>query len=79
MISEDDIECYRVNYDKAGWEKVTDGWTKNNVVPGAIIAIDRLLNEIETMRDALKTYAECSDGCTCGAGWSHEAARDALK
>lgn len=30
------------------------------------------------MRRALEHYAKCSDGCTCGDGWSHDTAREAL-
>jgi len=31
------------------------------------------------MREALKEYATCQhDGCTCGDGWSHHTAADAL-
>lgn len=29
--------------------------------------------------EALRGYAACRDGCTCGDGWSHEPAREALK
>lgn len=45
-----DIECYRANYDKDGWEKITDGWTKWNVMPGAIIAINALCDEVERLQ-----------------------------
>jgi hypothetical protein len=34
--------------------------------------------EIRKLREALRSYATCSDGCTCGDGWSHDAAREAL-
>lgn len=31
------------------------------------------------LREALAEYATCQDdGCTCGDGWSHDTARDAL-
>lgn len=30
------------------------------------------------LREVLKHYATCSDGCTCGDGWSHEMAKEAL-
>jgi len=31
------------------------------------------------MADALDVYSECRDeGCTCGDGWSHDAAKDVL-
>jgi regulator of replication initiation timing len=33
----------------------------------------------ERLRNALRSYAECSDGCTCGDGWSHDEAVAALK
>ena len=38
----------------------------------------RLANAAEGMRAALGCYSECYDGCTCGDGWSHDAARNAL-
>lgn len=37
-----------------------------------------LAAQVEFMREALRCYAECSDGCTCGDGWSHTAAQEAL-
>ena len=36
-------------------------------------------DDTQRLRDALQTYAECSDGCTCGDGWSHDAAIEALQ
>ena len=36
------------------------------------------LDEIVKLRDALKSYAACGDGCTCGDGWSHDIANAAL-
>jgi hypothetical protein len=41
--------------------------------------LDALRAENERLRDALRSYAECSDGCTCGDGWSHDEAVAALK
>ena len=35
-------------------------------------------DEVARLREALKTYAECSDGCTCGDGWSHDPAQATL-
>jgi len=35
-------------------------------------------DEIVKLRDALKSYAACGDGCTCGDGWSHDIANAAL-
>ena len=37
-----------------------------------------LRDENKRLREALKTYAECSDGCTCGDGWSHDPAQATL-
>lgn len=45
-----DIETIKVNYDMAGWEKITEGWTKANVVPGAILAINALIAELESLQ-----------------------------
>lgn len=45
-----DIKCYRANYDKAGWEKITEGWTKCNVMPGAILAVNALCDEVERLQ-----------------------------
>lgn len=28
--------------------------------------------------EGLRAYAGCCDGCTCGDGWSHDAARETL-
>lgn len=35
-------------------------------------------DEFKPLVEALEFYAECKDGCTCGDGWSHEAAQEAL-
>ena len=40
--------------------------------------LQALRDENARLREALKTYAECSDGCTCGDGWSHDPAQAAL-
>ncbi len=34
--------------------------------------------KIVWLREALEYYASCSDGCTCGDGWNHTVAIDAL-
>lgn len=39
----------------------------------------QLIATAPEMYEALKAYAECSDGCTCGDGWGHEAAIEALR
>ena len=42
-------------------------------------AVNRMLREQNrVLREALEGYAYCSDGCTCGDGWSHDAANAAL-
>jgi predicted 2-oxoglutarate/Fe(II)-dependent dioxygenase YbiX len=43
--------------------------------------IDQVLAEqqVARLREALTGYAECSDGCTCGDGWGHESAQQALR
>lgn len=61
-----DIKCYRANYDKAGWEKITEGWTKWNVMPGAILAVNALCDEVERQQakiDALM-LEYCQDEMT---------------
>ncbi len=35
-------------------------------------------DRLGALEGALKSYAECGDGCTCGDGWSHQEAIDAL-
>lgn len=45
-----DIKCYRVSYDKSECEKITEGWTKWNVMPGAIMAINTLCDEVERLQ-----------------------------
>ncbi len=37
-----------------------------------------IVARVQVLEEALKTYATCSDGCTCGDGWSHDLARWAL-
>jgi len=37
----------------------------------------RKINQI--LQDTLEGYAQCYDGCTCGDGWSHDGAIEALK
>jgi hypothetical protein len=37
----------------------------------------RKINQI--LQDALEGYAQCCDRCTCGDGWSHNGAIEALK
>ena len=37
-----------------------------------------LERENAALRATLETYSYCVDGCTCGNGWSHDAARIAL-
>ncbi len=39
----------------------------------------RIVREERTdLLDVCEHYAECGDGCTCGDGWSHDVARDAI-
>ena len=39
----------------------------------------KLLNEkLRVAVSALESYAGCGDGCTCGDGWSHKSADEAL-
>lgn len=35
--------------------------------------------ENKQLREALESYAICSDGCTCGDGWDHKIAQEALR
>jgi hypothetical protein len=47
------------------------------VIAGA--TCDFIPREIaERLAWALEAYAMCEDGCTCGDGWGHSTARDAL-
>lgn len=38
-----------------------------------------VMEQLNTAKEALKVYAQCSDGCTCGDGWDHSAAKEALE
>ena len=38
-----------------------------------------LREQVKVLRSALGSYAECCDGCTCGDGWSHDIAIEALE
>lgn len=38
-----------------------------------------LEQQVTRLREALTGYAECTDGCTCGDGWGHETAQQALR
>ena len=43
-----DIECYRINYDKAGWEIVI---ARGGVLPPGILdAVHALCDEVERLR-----------------------------
>ena len=37
-----------------------------------------LREQVRVLREALGSYAECCDGCTCGDGWDHDIAIEAL-
>ena len=41
--------------------------------------IGLLREQVKVLRAALGSYAECCDGCTCGDGWSHDIAIEALE
>lgn len=45
----------------------------------AFDALPALIAEVRRLREALKEYAGCGDGCTCGDGWSHDTAIEALE
>jgi hypothetical protein len=34
----------------------------------------RLLSALKDARESFEVYGACSDGCTCGDGWSHDEA-----
>lgn len=38
----------------------------------------QLRQKLAIATEALESYAECGDGCTCGDGWDHIIAREAL-
>ena len=40
---------------------------------------NELEKENHRLREALQVYASCSDGCTCGDGWNHDTAKQALE
>ena len=41
--------------------------------------VDELREQVKVLREALGSYAECCDGCTCGDGWNHDIAIEALE
>ena len=49
-----------------------------SVRSGNVLLCREAADVIERLRAALRYYAECSDGCTCGDGWDHTAAKEAL-
>lgn len=50
-----------------GYQRSHPGATQNTVIAMLKAAIE-----------GLRAYAGCCDGCTCGDGWSHDAARETL-
>ena len=38
-----------------------------------------LREQVKVLREALRAYSECCDGCTCGDGWDHDIAIEALE
>ena len=52
-----------------------------NITPsddGLYVLYEDAMTEINRLREALIHYSTCGDGCTCGDGWDHKAAREAL-
>ena len=41
--------------------------------------ISSLREQVKVLREALMAYSECCDGCTCGDGWDHDIAIEALE
>ena len=41
--------------------------------------VKELEGQIKVLREALRAYSECCDGCTCGDGWDHDIAIEALE
>lgn len=68
-MNQSDLDCYRTNYDKKAWEEITEGWTKCNVVPGAILAVNALCDEVERLRAAIRETLDenghLADGPVC--------------
>lgn len=49
-----------------------------DIVSQMEVEVPELREQIKVLREALGSYAECCDGCTCGDGWSHDIANAAL-
>lgn len=52
---------------------------ENHVVPSNEMVSAIIRKHTAPLEEALRVYAECGDGCTCGDGWGHGPAREALK
>ena len=59
-MTPEDISTYRANYDRAAWERITQGWRLHVAPPGAILAINALCDEVERLREALERVATTS-------------------
>ena len=55
-MSDDDIATYRANYDRAAWERITQGWRLHVVPSGAVLAINALCDEVERLREDAERY-----------------------
>lgn len=49
-----------------------------NYAKGLLMSQAELRAKLELCKEALESYATCSDGCTCGDGWSHNPAKETL-
>jgi len=57
---------------------VTITTTKASAIAAALRRVARLEAAARQAEAALEGYATCCDGCTCGDGWSHASAVEAL-
>lgn len=61
MISDEDLKCYRINYEPEPYENAVRRTGDQLVVPvGAVYAIERLCNEVERL-NALVKKMEAAD------------------
>ena len=85
-MKSDTKELFDVFFDFAD-DTLADGrsvLTFDNFKKAAAALAERVQPQPQLAKDyaaaveILKQYAQCGDGCTCGDGWSHDAAEEFL-
>ena len=63
-LCQEDIDCYRVNYDPAGWKKIAAERGPGCVIIGSVDAIRVLCNEVEALWAGKDGISRCL-ACEC--------------